>query len=185
MFLNTIYTTERLILKNLEPSFHNGCMVLRFLTENKNIFEPYEPLRNKTYYTKSFQKNNLDAERKAFRSLSFARFYVFLKDNPDFIIGTVSIGNVSKEPVPSCSIGYKFDKNFQRQGYAYEAVDLVINIAFFHMGMKVINAFIQNTNTSSLHLIEKLGFKAVNHGGRMIQVNGDWKGHYKYTLSHP
>lgn len=183
--MNTTYITERLVLKNLEPSFHNSCKVLNFLMDNKNVFEPYEPLRNGTYYTKTFQKNTLVAERKAFLTSSFARFYVFLKEHPDTIIGTVSFGNVVKAPVPSCSIGYKFASDFQHHGYAFEATDMAVNIAFFHMGMRQINAFIQNENFPSLRLIEKLGFHVENQGKRMIEVNGNYKGHYKYTLSHP
>jgi len=103
--MNRIYQTERLLLENLTPNRLNVLKVLGFLLDNRAHFEPFEPLRNPSFYTKTFQLRTLEAEYEAFCKHNFVRFYVFKKNMPDEIIGTVSFGNIQYSPISTCSIG--------------------------------------------------------------------------------
>lgn len=183
--MNRIYKTERLLLENLTPDRVNVLKVLGFLLDNRAHFEPYEPLRNPSFYTKAFQLRTLEAEHTAFQKHSFIRFYVFKKNMPDEIIGTVSFGNIQTSPISTCSIGYKFAQNHLHHGYALEAVQHAIDVAFYHMGMQEIHAYIQTENIPSLRLVNKLNFELRNNGKRMIEVNGNWQSHYHYVLESP
>lgn len=177
--MNTLYTTDRMILKISHPKF--TTMVTDFLLRNQEIFEPFEAPKSAYYYTPKHQRAVLKSEAEAFKRRQFVRFYIFLKERPNSIIGTISFGNIKGAPFHSCSIGYKFDQSFHHQGYAYEATETAMLIAFYHMQMQRVEAYIKTDNYPSLHLIEKLGFESEGICRKLVQTNNHWAEHYIYA----
>ena len=117
--MNLIYETDRLILKVLRPEA--AKKVLCFYLDNKELFEKYEASRPDNFYTVKYQKSVLLCEYNLTVQLSAVRFYVFLKDDPDRIIGTICFRDITRSIYDSCEVGYKFDERFWHHGYATEA----------------------------------------------------------------
>lgn len=92
--LSFSYETERLILRL--PSTDYLREIHDFLYRNRSCFEKYEPTAPENYYTLDFQQTLARCELKLALKLSSVRFYVFLKEDPSTIIGTVCLHNIIK-----------------------------------------------------------------------------------------
>ncbi len=112
--------TDRLILKVLTPNYANA--VLNFQNRNRESFEAYEPTRPANFYTASYQQAVLKCEWDLALKQQCIRFYVFRKDDPQMIIGTVCLHDIRFAAYSCTEIGYKFDAAFRRMGYASEAI---------------------------------------------------------------
>ena len=62
------------------------------------------------------------------------------------------------QPAEHCTLGYTLDKNYQKLGYATEALQCVIRYLFVKLNKNRLFAKIDPDNAASLKLIRKLGF---------------------------
>jgi len=177
------YETERLYLKILGKEA--APMVLAFYSENKEHFEAWEPERSKNFYTLAYHKATLAAEYNQMLEGKRIRFWLFLKDNPNEIIGSVSFQNFLGEPYKSCVIGYKIGSRYLRRGYAYEAVRKALYIIFNDYRMHRVEAYIMPENVPSLRLAEKLCFNYEGISYSFAYINGKWRDHMRFSIINP
>ena len=174
------YETERLILKILTPDYAKD--VYKFLDKNRELFEKYEPSLPNNYYTIDQQNIILNCELKlAFQSKSI-RYYVFLKENPKQIIGTVCLHNISSSAYSSCEIGYKFDSDYHHKGYAREAVAMGVSIAFAALNLHRVYARVMPQNTASIKLLKTLLFEEEGLERECIKIKNKWEDHLRFSL---
>lgn len=178
--MDFIYKTDRLILKVLKGD--DAEAVLQFYLDNKELFERYEPDRPDNFYTLSHQKAVLNCEYNMTVKLSAVRFYVFKKEQPDKIIGTICFRNITRSVYQACEVGYKFDHNYQHQGYAFEALCMGIAVMFEDQRLHRIEANVMPENTSSIHLLEALGFALEGTARSFAYIHGRWQDHLRYSL---
>ena len=181
--MNLIYETDRLILKVLRPEA--AKKVLCFYLDNKELFEKYEASRPDNFYTVKYQTSVLLCEYNLTVQLSAVRFYVFLKDDPDRIIGTICFRDITRSIYDSCEVGYKFDERFWHHGSATEALIEGIDIMFGDLGLHRITACVMPGNTPSIRLLESLYFKCEGLLRQNARIQGEWADHYLYSLIHP
>lgn len=173
------YPTKRLLLKILVPNYADS--VLEFQLNDKELFERYEAERCPNFYTLEHQKKMLEYEfRLALKKLNI-RFYVFLKEDPTTIIGTIHLYNINSTH-KSCEIGYKFASRFHGKGYAFESLLEAIYIAFDELELERIVAHVQETNLSSVRLLEKIGFQKEGICRHHLCVKGQWTDHLQFSL---
>lgn len=174
------YETERLILKVLKPDA--SLMVLDFYNRDRELFEEYETDRVPDFYTIPHQHKLLKYEYNMAIKGQTIRYYVFLKENPAYIIGTVCLHNITHSFYQSCEIGYKFASVFHHKGYATEAVSCIVEAAFAELNLHRITAVVSLDNKASCRLLERIGF--VNEGllREYILLHGKWKDHYLYSF---
>ena len=179
------YETDRLILKILEPT--EADSVLRFYLDNKELFERSEPERQEQFYTREHQRAILTAEYNMAVQGTLCRFWLFRKEAPAEIIGTISLRDIQRHYRQSCLLGYKLDERYFHQGYATEAIRETVRIAFDELLLHRITAEVMPDNEASIRLMERLGF--VNEGieRKIFFLNGKWTDHIRYSLisSHP
>lgn len=181
--MNKIYETDRLVLTPLGKEA--AQRVLSFYEENKAVFEPWEPARGQNFYTPAYHKASLTAEYNQMAEGKLIRFWVFLKDNPDEIIGSVCFQNFLKEPYHSCSLGYKFALKHQHRGYAQESIRKALEIIFTEYHIHRVEANIMPDNIPSLRLIERLSFHPEGTAVSFARINGCWTDHIRYSLIYP
>lgn len=176
------YETSRLILKILNTDY--AIDVLEFYLNDKELFERYETDRCPNFYTETHQRNILHLEYGLMLKLAQVRFYVFLKEAPDTIIGTVCLYDISKV-YSKCEIGYKFSSSCHHRGYAVEAVQKAVEIAFFDLQLHRICAHVLADNASSLRLLNRLGFEKEGICRDYLYFAGRWQDHLQYSLLAP
>lgn len=181
MYFN--YYTNRLEISILNSD--SAQMVLEFLKQNRQEFEQYEAAKPPAYYTLEYQAANLHNEFSACLAKRYVRFYVFTRENPNKIIGTVSFSNFRDMPYSDAIIGYKFDSKYRGLGYATEAIDQCLSIAFEAFKLHRIEALIMPDNISSINLVKRLGFDYEGTAMSIIKIDGKWQAHERYSLINP
>lgn len=181
--MNQSYETNRLILKTL--SSDSAPMVLAFYQENKNAFEPWEPLRSNTFYTLAYHSASLTAEHAQMQEGKLLRFWVFLKDYPGEIIGSLCFQRIAREPYYSCSLGYKLAVKHQHKGFAFESIQSAIELIFKDYQLHRIEAHTMPENIASGQLLERLSFQYEGTARGFAFINGNWRDHKQYSLINP
>lgn len=174
---NTI-ETNRLILRWLDEKYVTP--VLNFLNDGRDIFSKYEAKKVPLFYTKPFQEHILKSEYEAALRHTYMRYYIFSKDEPDKVIGTVSFGNLLPDPYLCANIGYKMSPSVHGLGYGTEAVIAACDVAFKYLNLHRLNAFVLPDNYASIRLLEKCGFLYEGRCNKNLHVNGEWLDHLLY-----
>lgn len=178
-----LYETDRLILKIITPDYLRE--VLNFQIRNREAFEKYEPTRPDNFYTLSYQQSVIKCEFKLAMKMTTIRFYVFRKEDPNEIIGTVCLHDVLHLAYSCTEVGYKFDEAWQHMGYAKEALSKVLDIAFFDLSLHRVFARVMPENAPSIHLLSSLGFTEEGIERQCIQICGKWEDHIRFSYLNP
>ncbi|SFS02689.1 GNAT family N-acetyltransferase [Anaeromicropila populeti] len=174
------YTSTRLVLKTLTPEW--APSVLDFYASNKETFEPWEPVRTSNFYTLSYQEALLTHENNAFLNKMHIRFWIFAKEEPSKIIGTICFHNILRGVFQSCMIGYKIDRQHTRCGFGTEAVSTAVNFLFENYGLHRINAFIHPSNYASISFIKHIGFIEEGIYHSFAKLNQSWEDYICFYL---
>lgn len=174
------YQTQRLILKILAPE--NAPLVLDFYLRDRELFERYETERSTDFYTLPYQRKVLSYEYSTALKMQTIRFYVFLKENPSQIIGTVCFHGITRAFYQTCEIGYKFSSAFHGHGYACEAISFCLCLAFDDLNLHRVTALVCQGNYPSVRLLEGLGFHLDGICRDYLYLNGKWQDHALYSL---
>ncbi len=177
------FETDRLIVRQLNKDA--AALVLNFYAENRDLFEPWEPKRANLFYTLPYQKASLSAEYHQMLEGKLLRYWVFLKDHPEEIVGSFCFQNFLRGPYKSCSLGYKFSGKHLHKGYAYESIHRGLELLFDTLSIHRVEAFIMPDNLPSLRLIERLNFTYEGISYSYANINGVWADHKRYSLINP
>lgn len=172
--------TERLILKFANPVMTN--QVLDFYERNAEFLEPFEALHSKDFYTLKFQEKTLAAEQINAITQNGVRFYIYLKNDNEKIIGSISLTNIIRGNFQSAFMGYKMDKNYINNGYMTEAVKSVCGFAFGFLHLHRIEANVMPRNIRSQKVLEKNGFTKEGLSEKYLHINGIWEDHTHFAL---
>lgn len=141
----TVYT-ERLMLRRFTLEDAYDCFA--FLSDEKTCkddggYAPYTEM-NDDYWElmKSFLKQN--------------RYMIELKKEHK-VIGTIHL--MKDEQDDSYEIGYVLTFAYRRKGYAFEALNALIDTLFQNKDIHELKATCYDYNQASIRLLEKLGFK--------------------------
>lgn len=178
--MNFQYETERLNIRILSSDF--AGKTLEFHKNNRSTFEKYDGEKPENFYTLPYQKGLLQCEYQMMLQQKAVRFWLFEKEHPDHIIGTMSIQHISRGIFQSCVIGYKMDAAYRDMGYMTEALHFLISFIFTELKLHRIEAYVNPDNNASIHLLKKLEFTAegIAHGSAWIQ--GVWQDHLRFAL---
>lgn len=174
------YETDRLILRVLNDT--GAFQVLTFLAKNRELFEQYEGDKSRNFYTMNYIKDMLQAEYNQMLRQTGMRYYIFLKTNPDKIIGTISLSAIRRMPCDSACVGYKFDMEYHHHGYAFEALSFFLANIVPEYRLHKIAAYIAPSNQASIRLIERLGFFYEGTAIEYAKVKGKWTDHRQYAF---
>ncbi len=181
--MNMTEESRRLYLKVLTAN--DAELVLDFYNRNKDFFEPWEGDRVPNFYTIDYQKAVLVDEMKQFIKKKYLRFYLFLKNRPDIVIGSVCFSNIHYGIYQNCLLGYKIDKDFTRRRYAAEAVAKSLDLLFHEWKLHRVEVLISPKNTPSLNLSRKLGFYPEGISYSCVRINGQWQDCHRLVMINP
>lgn len=153
--------TERLVLRRFRMEDAADCFA--FLSDEKGAYmdccKPFATMDDE--YARRME---IFAEREG-------QYMIVLKETGN-VIGTVNVFEDASRAVEAMEIGYSVAPAYQRRGYAYEALSALLTLLQKELGLELITAGTLPENTSSIGLLNKLGFrpegirrKAVWHEG--------------------
>jgi ribosomal-protein-alanine N-acetyltransferase len=108
----------------------------------------------------------------------------FVIEQDGVIVGQLNVANILFGSVSSCVIGYWVIPEVAGKGITPTAVALACDYLFNVVGIHRIEIDIRPENLSSLRVVEKLGFRYEGLKQRYIHINGAWRDHYIFALTH-
>lgn len=178
--MSFMITTDRLILKVLDSTY--APEVLTLYQNNRTLFETFDPTRPDNFYTLDFQTTFMDYEYQDIIKGKTLRYYIYLQEDPNTIIGSVNFSSITHGPFSRTSIGYKLDERYHGFGYAEEACQAAIEVIFSNYKIHRIEARVAPENIPSIKLLERLGFLYEGIEYKGVEVNGSFRDHYRYAL---
>ena len=109
--------------------------------------------------------------------------FVIIEQASDLLIGDVGIHFLDTDSENrQVEIGYTLDKDFRGKGYATEALKTIIDYLINSLNKHRIVASIDPVNTTSIKLIERLGFRKEGHFIESILFHGKWVDDLVYAV---
>lgn len=172
--------TPHLYMRVLTKEY--ASQVLEFYQNNAETFEKYESIVGKDFYSLRYHEKLLQHEYNEIIKLRMLRFWLFEKNRPNKIIGTISFHNITPDIFSSASVGYKMDADFRRRGYCYEALVSGIYLVSKEIGIRRFEALVLPENAPSISLLEKLEFSREGLLKEKVFLQNQWRDHYLYSL---
>lgn len=162
-------------IKLLTPDYTQD--LLDYYIRNKKHLEPFEPLRDSSFYTFEVQKNILNDSYRQFLNGTSIDLGIFKND---VLIGKLRVSNIVYGIFKSGILGYSIDKDEQGKGYMKEAVNLVVEYAFDDLDLHRIEASALVDNEKSKGVLRGCGFEELGINKNYLNINGMWKDHITY-----
>lgn len=99
------------------------------------------------------------------------------------IVGVANLSQIFYKAFQNAYLGYYVDVDFAGQGLMSEGMRLVINHAFYTLGLHRVEANIQPENIASINLVKRLGFTKEGFSRRYLKINGEWRDHERWALT--
>lgn len=97
--------------------------------------------------------------------------FVIIHSENNEIIGDLGVHFIDDAQV---ELGFTLDKNWQGQGFATEAVKLILNYLFNNLHKHRVIGSVDPENKSSIALLKRLGFRQEAHFKESYYINGRW-----------
>ncbi|MBO9541074.1 GNAT family N-acetyltransferase [bacterium] len=174
---------SRLVLRLAAPA--DVPAILAFFEENRAHLSPYEPARSADFYTPARWVDQVRRNQEEFEAGQSLRLFVFLRDRPSQVIGSVNFTAIQRGVAQMCNLGYALAAEAQGHGYMAEALEVAIAYVFETLNLHRIQANYMPRNQRSGNLLKRLGFVTEGVARDYLQINGRWEDHILTSLTHP
>ena len=152
----------------------------RLILGNREWLRPWEA-------TNPFGPNSFDIKamtKGLVRQLDNQTGLPFVIEHQGQIVGQLNVANILYGSVSNAVIGYWVVPEVAGKGITPTAVALVTDYLFNVVGLHRVEIDIRPENVASLRVVEKLGFRYEGLKERYIHINGAWRDHYVFALTH-
>lgn len=126
-------------------------------------------------------KSQFDEYRRPSRTGSYYRFLICRRAD-GVIVGSIGLFHITRLALQSGCTGYMIGAPHARQGYATEALRLVLRFAFRRLKLHRVEANIQPANVASLALVKRVGFSREGISRRYLRIRGRWRDHERWAI---
>lgn len=111
-------------------------------------------------------------------------FFGFLicRNADGLILGNINLFHITLQRLRSACVGYFVGAPFSRQGYATEALQLILQFAFKKVKLHRVEANIQPQNAPSIALVKRAGFTREGYSRRYLKIAGRWCDHERWAI---
>ena len=165
---------EHIYLRALEPED------LEFIHNIENDESVWEISNTITPYSKFLIKQYLKQAHKDIFEVKQLRLIISTYD--DMALGMIDLFDFDfKNKRAGIGILVK-EKKYRAKGFGSEALKLLINYSFMHLGLHQLYCNISEENDISIKLFTNQGFKKIGLKKDWILVNGSYKNEYIFQL---
>ncbi|MBX6328174.1 MAG: GNAT family N-acetyltransferase [Pseudolabrys sp.] len=148
--------------------------------QSREFLTPWEPVWPSDDLTRAAFRRRLKRYLEDQRNDVAYAFLVF-RDDDNALVGGLTIANIRRGVAQAGSIGYWIGAPFARQGYMTAALRALIPFAFNTLRLHRLEAACIPSNTASIRLLEKTGFRREGYARGYLCINGQWQDHLLYA----
>ena len=152
----------------------------RLILGNREWLRPWEA-------TNPVGPNSFDIRgqvRGLIRQMDAQQGLAFVIEVEGEILGQLNVANILYGSVSSAVIGYWIAPEAAGKGSVPTAVALATDYLFNVVGLHRVEIDIRPENVASLRVVQKLGFRYEGLKERYIHINGAWRDHFVFALTH-
>lgn len=97
------------------------------------------------------------------------------------LIGDIALKIESKD-YSQAEIGFNLSPNYQKQGFAGEAVFCILDYLFRELNLHRVYAIVDSQNKAAGSVLKKAGMRREGHFVQNIRVKGNWGDEYFYAI---
>jgi ribosomal-protein-alanine N-acetyltransferase len=177
--LGPVLESGRVVLRTPQMSDYPAWAELR--AASREFLTPWEPLWSSDELSRaSFRRRVRHYLRDLREDVGYALF--IFSATSGALVGGLTLCNVRRGVTQSCTLGYWVGAKYARQGYMTMAVRAVVPFVFDSLELHRLEAACLPTNTASIKLLEKTGFRHEGLARRYLRINGVWQDHLLYAL---
>lgn len=170
---------SKVYIRLLELGDEDALVELR--ARNEEFLRPWEPARADGFLKRESQRNQL---RKGIADADADLAYWFGIFTPDDrLVGTITLANVVRGVWQNATLGYFVDERYNGRGFATEAIQLLVELAFTELDLHRIQAAVMPRNPASRRALEKAGFRYEGESLRYLYIAGAWEDHDIFALT--
>ncbi|WP_444996576.1 GNAT family N-acetyltransferase [Aliikangiella sp. IMCC44359] len=160
--------TERLILRPVTENDAEAVYLYRNQPE-VSLFQGWTPesTNEVVEYVKGMQA------RKAADAGHWYQVALQLKEQKNIVIGDVAFC-IDVETQQQAELGIALDTQYQKKGYAVEAINALIHYLFAKHQLHRIHVSIDPRNQASQQLFKRVGFRFEGHLKKSVLFKGEW-----------
>jgi len=172
--------TTRLILRI--PHADEAQKVVTYYENNRAHLQSTSPSYAMNFFAVAFWREQLRLNLDEFQKDASLKLFLFERENPDAIIGSVNFNNFVRRAGQYCALGYGLDRDKEGQGMMTEALRQAIDYLFTTLNMHRIIANYMPWNVRSGNVLRKLGFEEEGYARQFLFINGKWEDHIMTAL---
>ncbi|GIF03004.1 GNAT family N-acetyltransferase [Actinoplanes siamensis] len=146
------------------------------LAANREYLEPWQPIREESFYTVEGQRRIISEVLRAGSSLP----HVILVDGAP--AGQINLNNIVRGPFQSSSLGYWVAEEHAGRGVATSAVAETLRRAFTEYDLHRVEAGTLPHNRRSQRVLIKNGFEKFGMAPRYLRIAGEWQDHHLFQI---
>ncbi len=110
------------------------------------------------------------------------RGYLVCRREDAGIVGVANLSEIVRGGFQSAYLGYYGLGDTEGRGYMTEGLALVVLHAFSALKLHRVEANIQPSNTRSIRLVERLGFRREGFSPAYLKIAGEWRDHERWAI---
>lgn len=150
------------------------------LRANREFFAPWEPIRGDEYFTVDGQSKVISAALDQHEHGSTLPHVIL--DGSGRVVGRITLNEIVRGPLQSCSLGYWVGADDNGRGFATEAVHDIVRVAFEELGLHRIQAGTLLHNVRSQRVLERNGFVRYGVAPAYLKIAGEWQDNALYQV---
>ena len=170
-------TSTRLITLDDVPA------LTELLTTHRDFLAPWEPTRPDDYFTEDSQ--SVLTERLLNQHGAGTTVPHVVLDDVDRIVGRITLNEIVRGPLQSCSLGYWVDPTHNGRGVATAAAREFVRLAFEDLELHRVQAGTLVHNVRSQRVLEKVGFERYGLAPTYLKIAGEWQDHILFQIINP
>lgn len=179
----TALETERLRLRL--PDRSEAAEVSRYYRENEEHLRPWSPIWSTELDTPEFWGGQLDRYAADLAAGTGYRFFLFKKEEPSTVIGTLGLTNLVRGALQQCFLGYTLAATEQGHGYMGEAIEAAVRFAFDELHLHRVSANYMPENRRSAAVLRRCGFRVEGYAYDYLNLAGRWQDHILTSRVNP
>ncbi|AFZ25476.1 acetyltransferase, ribosomal protein N-acetylase [Cylindrospermum stagnale PCC 7417] len=178
-----LITSDRLLLRVATPE--DIPQIVKYFTDNKTYLTPFYPLWADGFFTEEYWEYQVETNFLEFINDHSLKLFMYLKNQPTKIIGTINFSNFIRGSAHFCYVGYGLASAVQNKGYMTEGLGAATQYVFQELNFHRIMANYMPHNRRSGNVLKKLGFVVEGYARDYLMINGKWEDHILTSLTNP
>lgn len=178
-----LITSKRLLLRiGIQEDIPQ---ILKYFNDNKTYLTPFYPNWVEKFFTEEYWQYNLENSFLEFIHDQSLKLFIFLRKNPQQIIGVINFNNFVRGSAHFCYVGYSLAEAEQGKGYMTEALKAATQYLFNELNFHRVMANYMPHNQRSGNVLKRLGFVVEGYARDYLLINGQWQDHILTSLTNP